>query len=215
MIKLKELIELKSMVYTEEIKPKHQDKIDMKLSVFREDLQLPYSLGTSLKPDNDSPTTMRELKYLSGLKTNKDLVEEGDDIKENFIPLIEENDIPISKTYVERVIKESAKFVMEMKYHYNRPRPYQVAEVYGMDLNGTELDSMKTPSYPSGHAIQGYLIAELFSFVDPRNSQQYRGIGEKIAHSRINAKAHYPSDKKFGSKVAEVLFKGLIKSDNT
>ena len=74
MIKLKELIELKSMIYSEEIKPKHQDKIDMKLSVFREDLQLPYSLGTSLKPDNDSPTTMRELKYLSGLKTNIDVI---------------------------------------------------------------------------------------------------------------------------------------------
>ena len=215
MIKLKELIELKSMIYSEEVKPKHQKKIDMKLSVFREDLQLPYSLGTSLKPDNDSPTTMRELKYLSGLKTNNDLVEEGDDIKENFIPLIDENEIPISKTYVEKVIKESSKFVMEMKYHYNRPRPFQVAEVYGIDLKGHKTDSMNTPSFPSGHAIQGYLVAELFSFVDPKNSKQYRSIGEKIAHSRINAKAHYPSDKKFGKKVSEVLFKGLIKNDNT
>lgn len=211
MIKLKELIELKSMIYSEEITTKHQDKIDMKLSVFREDLQLPYSLGTSLKPDNDSPTTMRELKYLSGIKTNKNLVEDGDDIKENFIPLIDENEIPISKTYVKQVIKESAKFVMEMKYHYNRPRPFQVAEVYGIKLNGHKTDSMSTPSFPSGHAIQGYLIAELFSSVDPRNSKQYHAIGEKIAHSRINAKAHYPSDKKFGSKVAETLFKGLIK----
>ena len=25
-------------------------------------------------------------------------------------------------------------------------------------INGTELDSMKTPSYPSGHATQGYLL---------------------------------------------------------
>ena len=199
------------MVYAEQIKIKHQNKIDMKLSVFREDLQLPYSLGTSLKPDNDSPTTMRELKYLGSLKTNKNLVEDGDDIKENFIPLIDENEIPISKTYVERVIKESAKFVMKMKYHYNRPRPYQVAEVYGINLKGHKTDSMNTPSYPSGHAIQGYLVAELFSYVDPKNSKQYREIGETIAHSRINAKAHYPSDKKFGSKVADILFKGLIK----
>jgi len=211
MIKLKELIELKSLVYSEEVKLKHQNKIDMEVSVFREDLQLPYSLGFTLKPDNDSPTTMRELKYLGSLKTNKQLVEDGDDIKENFIPLIDENNIPLSKTYVKQVIKESAKFIMKMKYHYNRPRPYQVAEVFDINLNGTQLDSMKTPSYPSGHAVQGYLVAELFSFADPKNSKQYREIGESIAHSRINAKAHYPSDKKFGKKVSDVLFAGLIK----
>ena len=55
---------LKSLVYTEEVKPKHQKKIDMKLTVFREDLALPFRP----KPDNDSPTTMRELKYLSKLE---------------------------------------------------------------------------------------------------------------------------------------------------
>ncbi len=30
-----------------------------------------------------------------------------------------------------------------------------------------------------------------------------------VAESRINAKAHYPSDKNFGKKVAKVLFQGL------
>ena len=99
---------------------------------------------------------------------------------------------------------------MKLKYHYNRPRPYQVAEVYGMNLNGTQLDSMKTPSYPSGHAVQGYLVAEVLSHVDPRNSREYRSVGERIAHSRIIGKAHYPSDKHFGKKVANVLFQGLI-----
>ena len=211
MIRLKELIELKSMVYSEEVKLKHQNKIDMEVSVFREDLQLPYSLGFTLKPDNDSDKTMRELKYLGSLKTNKSLVEDGDDIKENFIPLIEKNNIPISKSFVKKVIKESAKFIMKLKYHYNRPRPYQVAEVYGMNLNGTQLDSMKTPSYPSGHAVQGYLVAELLSHADPRNSREYRSVGERIAHSRIIGKAHYPSDKKFGKKVAQVLFTGIKK----
>ena len=207
MIKLKELIELKSLVYTEEVKPKHQEKIDMKLTVFHEELALPYRP----KPDNDSPNTMRELKYLSKLETDKDEVKRGDDIKENFIPLIDANNIPLSKEYVNKVIKESGKFIMKLKYHYNRPRPYQVAEVYELNLNGTELDSMKTPSYPSGHAVQAYLLGELFSFADPRGSYQYRELAERVAHSRIIAKGHYPSDKSYGKKVAKVLFQGVIK----
>ena len=206
MIKLKELIELKSLVYTEEVTPKHQKKMDMKLSVFHENLALPYRP----KPDNDSPDTMRELKYLSTLKTNEEEVKRGDDIKENFIPLIEENNIPLSKDYVNKVIKESAKFIMDLKYHYNRPRPYQVAEIYELNLHGTELDSMKTPSYPSGHAVQAYLIAELFSNVDPRGSHQYQELAERVSHSRIIAKAHYPSDKTYGKKVAKALFQGVI-----
>ena len=211
MIKLKELIELKSMIYSEEVKPKHQDRIDMKLSVFREGLQLPYSKGFTMKPDNDSDTTMRELKYLSKIKLNIDEVKKGDEIKDNFLPLIEKNNIPISESFVKKVIKESAKFIMKLKYHYNRPRPYQVAEVYGIDLNGVELDSMKTPSYPSGHATQGYLVGEILTQFDPQNSITYRQKAEDIAHSRIVAKAHYPSDKAYGKSVARALFKGMKK----
>tara|TARA_B100000073_G_scaffold118622_1_gene96001 strand:- start:893 stop:1531 length:639 start_codon:yes stop_codon:yes gene_type:complete len=211
MIKLAELIKLKKMVYTETIKPKHRNKMHMPLTVFREDLQLPYGIGKSRMPDNDSNVTYRELKYLASVKPNLSAVKEGDEVEESFLPLIEKNDVTISNEFLHRVVQESARFIMEMKYHYNRPRPYQIAEVYGMDLNGTELDSMKTPSYPSGHAVQGYLVAELLSHMDPKNSFEYRTMGERIAHSRIIAKAHYPSDKKFGKVVADVLFEGLIK----
>ena len=211
MIKLAELIKLKKMVYTETIKPKHRNKMHMPLTVFREDLQLPFGVGKSRMPDNDSNVTYRELKYLASVKPNLSAVKEGDEVEESFLPLIEKNDVTISNEFLHRVVQESARFIMEMKYHYNRPRPYQIAEVYGMDLNGTELDSMKTPSYPSGHAVQGYLVAELLSHMDPKNSFEYRTMGERIAHSRIIAKAHYPSDKKFGKVVADVLFEGLIK----
>lgn len=210
MIKLKELLHLKDMVYSENVKPKHRDKINMDVTVFRDDIQLPYNKGLSMKPDNDSKITLDELNYLSNLKSNVDEVKDGDKVKKNFISLIKKNNVPISEEYVKKVIKESAKFIMEMKYHYNRPRPYQIAEVYGIDLNGTELDSMRTPSYPSGHAIQGYLVAKLLSKVDSKNSKEYNDMGERIAHSRIIGKAHYPSDKKFGKNVANILFEGLI-----
>ena len=68
---------------------------------------------------------------------------------------------------------------------------------------------MKTPSFPSGHAIQGYLLGEYLSSIDSRNSNEYLGLGNDIAESRIIAKAHYPSDKEYGNKVAKALFKGM------
>ena len=69
---------------------------------------------------------------------------------------------------------------------------------------------MKTPSFPSGHAVQGYLIAEYLCLKDPHNETLYRSVGEEIAESRIIAKAHYPSDKIAGKYLANQLIKFII-----
>tara|TARA_X000001036_G_C20426688_1_gene703421 strand:+ start:105 stop:716 length:612 start_codon:yes stop_codon:yes gene_type:complete len=202
MIKLKELIELQSMVYTETIKPKHKKRFTRPTPSFHENLVMPKYQP----PSNDSSTTLDEIKYLSSIKPNKDKVLKFDKVKETFKPYAEELGI---YDYIKKIEHESVKFIMKLKYEYNRPRPYQVAEFYNINLNGTETDSMKTPSFPSGHAIQGYLIADILSKHNPSNTEMYQKIGEDIAHSRIIGKAHYPSDKKYGKKVAKALFKGL------
>ena len=205
MIKLKELLELRGMVYSEEVKEKHQKKMNQKLTIWDENLTIPKKLP----PENDSKVTLKELKYLAKIEPNIDEVKGGDDVKENFLPLIEKHGVNVSKRRLSKIIKESTKFIMELKYHYNRPRPYQVAEFYNMDLNGTTLDSMKTPSYPSGHATQGYLLGEYLAIKDPHNAHEYKQVGEDIAHSRIVAKAHYKSDKIYGKRLAEYLIKHL------
>lgn len=207
MIKLKELLELRGMVYSEEIKPKHQEKIHMKTSLWDENIILPRMMP----PENDSSLTLKEVKHLASIKPNEEMAHAGDDVQENFLPLIEKYNLPVSEELIDRIIKESAKFIMDLKYKFNRPRPYQVAEFYGIDLNGTQLDSMKTPSFPSGHAVQGYLIGEYLAKFDNVNAYEYRMKGEEIAQSRIIAKAHYPSDKEYGKVIAKALLNGMKK----
>tara|TARA_B100000900_G_C20533120_1_gene697172 strand:+ start:190 stop:816 length:627 start_codon:yes stop_codon:yes gene_type:complete len=207
MIKLKELLELRNMVYSESIKPKHEKKMNQKLTIWNENLVLPKRIP----PENDSNETLGEVKYLSKIKLNNDIVKSGDDVKENFLPLIEKYNLRVTEEGLSTIIKQSTKFIMELKYHYNRPRPYQVAEFYGIDLNGTELDSMKTPSFPSGHAVQGYMIGEYLAKVDPTHSNEYRQVGEDIAQSRLVAKAHYPSDKAYGKELAKFLVNSMKK----
>ena len=207
MIKLKELLTLRGMVYSEEIKPKHKKKIDMKTSLWDENIILPRVIP----PENDSSLTLKEIKYLAEIKPNEDVAEKGDDVLENFMDLIEKHEVNVSREFIDRIIKESAKFIMDLKYKFNRPRPFQIAEFYHIDLNGTQLDSMKTPSFPSGHAVQGYLIAEYLASVDNLNGYIYRDKAEEIAESRIIAKAHYPSDKAYGKTIAKALFRGMKK----
>ena len=210
MIKLKELLELRSMGYyksEEEVKNKHQKRMNQKTSLWDENLIVPKKLP----PENDSNVTLKELKQLAKIKPNEEFVNYGDNIKEAFRPLIENNKLNVSDELLSRIIKESGKFIMSLKYHYNRPRPYQIAEFYQMDLNGTTLDSMKTPSYPSGHAVQGYLIGEYLAKINPSNAHEYKQVGEDIAHSRIVAKAHYPSDKIYGKEIAKFLVNSMKK----
>jgi len=207
MIKLKELLELRNMVYSKEIKPKHQDKINRPVTLWDENIILP----TILPPENDSGKTMNEIKYLASIKPNDELAKSGDDILENFMPLVEKYGLNVTKEFLQKLIDESGKFVMELKYKFNRPRPYQVAEFYGIDLNGTTLNSMKTPSFPSGHAVQGYLVGEYLARLDNVNAYEFRSKGEEIAQSRIIAKAHYPSDKEYGKIIAKTLVNGMRK----
>ena len=207
MIKLKELLTLRGMVYSEEIKPKHKKKIDMKTSLWDENIILPRVIP----PENDSSLTLKEIKYLAEIKPNEDVAEKGDDVLENFMDLIEKHEVNVSREFIDRIIKESAKFIMDLKYKFNRPRPFQIAEFYHIDLNGTQLDSMKTPSFPSGHAVQGYLNGEYLASVDNLNGYIYRDKAEEIAESRIIAKAHYPSDKAYGKTIAKALFRGMRK----
>ena len=103
----------------------NQNKIDMEVSVFREDLQLPYSLGFTHKPDNDSKNTLKELNYLAKLKTNEDLVKERDEVFESFKPLVEKNNVSINLYYLDEVIKDRSKYMFdEFPVHedYNHPK---------------------------------------------------------------------------------------------
>ena len=65
---------------------------------------------------------------------------------------------------------------------------------------------MRTPSYPSGHATQGYLLGMIYSERYPQHRKEFMKLGEDVAESRIIGKAHYPSDKKAGIELAEKLF---------
>lgn len=190
------------MTYNSGPKGRHKKRMMTPLTLFENE----YALPNQLPPENSSATTLDEIKHLANIKQNKKFVEMHDDIKEVFKNTLAELELPYIEEELESLLKQSAKFVMELKYKYNRPRPHQIAEFYGINLNGVELDTMRTPSYPSGHAIQGYLLGMYFGDKYPQSRKVFTQLGEDIAQSRILAKAHYPSDKSFGKVVAEYLY---------
>ena len=74
MIKLKELLELRTMGYyktDEEVKKKHKKRMEQQVSLFDNNLVLPRRFP----PENDSSLTLKEVKELSKIKPNKEFVD--------------------------------------------------------------------------------------------------------------------------------------------
>ena len=69
-----------------------------------------------------------------------------------------------------------------------------------------EMESMKTPSYPSGHSTQGVLIGLVLSSMYPKGSADFKKAARDISYSRNVAKAHYKSDSKMGEKLGKEMY---------
>ena len=201
MIRLKDLLELNEMTYNDGADEKHQSRIDQPITLFED-----ISISLQPFPENSSKKTLEEVKYLAEIEEDREFVKEHDKVTKVFGKLHEELGLEFNKDEAKKYNRESAKHIMELKYKYQRPRPHQIADFYGINLNGVDLDSMKTPSYPSGHATQGYLLGMIYSERYPQHRKEFMKLGEDIAESRIIGKAHYPSDKKAGIELAEKLF---------
>ena len=205
MIKLKKLLSISEMTYNTGPSEKHQSRMDYPITLFNE-----FEMPDKPFPENSSKETLKELHYLEEQEIDKDFAKERDDVTKVFGNLFKELKLEFNKEEAEELLKQSSKYIMELKYKYNRPRPYQIAEFYNMDVSQFNLESMKTPSYPSGHATQGYLMGKFYSDRHPEYNREFMELAEEIAESRIISKAHYPSDKQFGIELAEKLFDNLI-----
>jgi hypothetical protein len=122
-------------------------------------------------------------------------------------------DIPFDDEYIEyltKVTEDLGAFVVQLKNHYQRPRPFQVAFYTEQDLHPYDSVSAQSPSYPSGHAMQSFLIFNIIAYHYEDKKEQLLKIAKQIADSRIIMGIHYPSDNAFGIQVVKEL---MLKDD--
>lgn len=164
-------------------------------------------------PNDDSFQTTQEIKELNKIPINKRFVQEKDDIKGSFVRFAKKKGINVDAKELDKVIEESAKVILKIKKHHNRPRPKVLAKKNNIKLDDKELDSMKTPSYPSGHSAQGVLIAKLLADKYPTHAKELIKTGKDISYSRNVAHAHYKSDSSVGEQLGKDLYEH-VKSDS-
>ena len=184
---------IKNTVYTTDgMKEKHAEKIEyVKTKGLFKDFNF-SKYFTKNPPKNSSIQTYQELLYLKDLPEDNDFVEKHDDIEGVMEEVCNEHNLTFPKDLVKELLKSCS--MLELKYHFNRPRPYQLAPHYNIKLGEKVMESMKTPSYPSGHSAQGILIGKVLQTKLPINTDAFIEAGKRISYSRNIGRAHYPSD---------------------
>lgn len=110
--------------------------------------------------------------------------------------------VPNPQDFVESVFRDINPIIMKLKFYYNRIRPFQLANVYGFQLNPMPTVSAQSPSYPSGHTIQSKVIADILSFRYPDKQDMLMKFADKCSKSRIIMGVHFPSDEIFGLQIS-------------
>ena len=197
---------IKNLKYPGNPKEKHLKKISkIKDGLFKD---YDYSNFKFMKrPSNESIQTFYELKTLKALPIDEKFVKEKDDIEKCFETVCMNNGIEFPRELVEKLIKSSAGIILDLKWHHNRPRPIQLAKEYGIKLTDQMiLDSMKTPSFPSGHSTQAILIGKVLATKYPSAGSEFMKEAKDISYSRNIGRAHYPSDSKVGESLGSSMY---------
>jgi len=110
-------------------------------------------------------------------------------------------------TLVDQLIDDTVPLIMKLKFYFQRPRPYQLAEYYKLKLFPFYSRSGQSPSYPSGHTVQARVICHVLGNHFPEKFDFFESLATDIQYSRTYMGVHFPSDSEYGLFVAETIFK--------
>jgi len=165
-------------------------------------------------PTNDGEITKREILYVSELTKNRS----NSDV--NLIKLVDNEPTDLyHKTLRKLNLEFPGKIfdkswnilkpiIKNLKHKHNRPRPYQLAEKYGIPINLLDSKTAQTPSYPSGHTAYAALGAYILAAKYPQFSEYFFDKVQTAGMARMLMGVHYPSDNE-----ASMIITGAVWED--
>ena len=164
-------------------------------------------------PSNSSKTSFDEIQYLISLQQFRDQWEtdmrmHDTKVIQAFRNYLAKHDLEIDLDRIKDISDEADSIILSLKRFYNRPRPKVLADKLGIGFTFFPLKTAETPSYPSGHAIHGRLVAKLVADEAPfQHRADILRLGDDIGEGRMVAGAHYPSDTEFGHRLGDELYR--------
>lgn len=160
-----------------------------------------------LQSSEEVKKSIEELILIGSSQTSEDLefVKDSEhDMKEIFIEFLKLNGADsITKEDLKKISDELDPITYHLKYSFNYPRPYQLAAQLELSLYPSQPTDACSPSYPSGHSIDSFVIGGLIGKKIPQLRNEVEKLSEKISRSRIQGGIHFTFDAEFGRQIAD------------
>ena len=170
----------------------------------------------SAPPANSSDVTRKELIYLSKLTSNLterqvELIRMVDEDPNNlFMPILKIHGLKFPKEKFDEFYNSTLDpVIVQLKYKFSRPRPYQLAEKMGIKINITETDTHHTPAYRSGHTAYAAFTASMLSTMYPDYTSDFYRIANLAGEARMLQGVHYPSDNDASMVLASAIYEDI------
>lgn len=152
---------------------------------------------------------MNELLQIQAKRTDEQIkAAQQDDLEEDIFifrnvvgPDFTAEKLPAMALLSKRLKNDSEMVDPPLKHLYLRPRPYVAsAKLHSVCKPSSE------PSYPSGHAMLGYLFAYALAQIIPAKHEAILQRADEYAHNRLVCGVHYRSDTEASRFASAVLF---------
>jgi len=160
-------------------------------------------LATIVAMQEQSPS----LDEMSAMRTEQQMrVELVTDI---LGPKFTRTDLPKTFLMLDRVLTDATLIADTAKKYWNTKRPY-AADSHVKLL----IDPPANPlSYPSGHACESRVLAEILALLIPGKRDELRARAEEIAQRRVMEGVHYSFDLEGGRMLAMLTVGALMRSE--
>jgi acid phosphatase (class A) len=207
---------------TNEVIKEFSDKINkltytdkLKIEKVGDEITIGWKNVLPKPPANSSNRTRKEIEYLENLTKSltpqqRALVALVDkEPLDLFKNTISKNNLKFNEADFRKLYSAAYPVIMNLKYQYNRPRPSQLAPLYGMKVNVIETKTHQTPAYPSGHTAYTAFGAYLLSDMYPEFSNEFfRQVGV-AGYARCLQGVHYPSDNEASMVISGAIWEDL------
>jgi hypothetical protein len=100
------------------------------------------------------------------------------------------------------VFNDVLPLIFKLKFHYQRPRPFQLANYHKLKLFPFHSYSADSPAYPSLHACMAHVLAVVMANRYPTAAKYFRDVANDISISRQYLGVNYKSSMDAGILVA-------------
>lgn len=178
-------------------------------------IEINWKTILSAPPSNISQITAKELNFLASetLARSPEQIKNIHYVDENlddpFEKLLNQYNISYPQEYIDIFYEVIKPVLYNIKSLWNRPRPFQLAKLYGIRIDPIYTLTIDTASYPSGHTVYSRLVRNILADKYPNLTSKLNGIVTNTAKARVQQGVHYPSDNNASIILSDTLYQHL------